>query len=65
MIEVEIEVTVTARTTIQLEDKEDVMSLVNREADVYLHGEGEYGYINKMDLGGDTKIAVLKVTEKG
>ena len=47
-------------TEVQLEDGETLQDLKNRKVDIYLHGQGEDGHINKVDLGGDATIEILK-----
>lgn len=33
-------------------------SIKDRDVDIYLHGMGKYGHLNKEDLGGDSKIVL-------
>ena len=60
---VEADITVKAKAKIRLGDGETVAQFKNRFADVYLHGAGHGGYIEKIDLGGDTTIEVGSVTK--
>jgi hypothetical protein len=48
------DITVKATARIRLADGETVDDFKNRRfADIYLHGYGEDGHINKIDLGGN------------
>ena len=53
---VKIRITATVETYVTIEDHEDITL---RNADIYLHDEGEDGHLNKFDLGGDVKIEVI------
>lgn len=57
--QVEVEITVTTNAVIILEDGETVNDVVNRHADIYLHGYGDHGSCHKEDLGGDTNIKII------
>lgn len=56
---VEILITATVKTTVELEDGETLDDLRGRNVDIYLHGAGKNGHITKTDLGGDATIEVI------
>lgn len=60
MTQVKIKITVVAETTVTLEEGETVEQLKERYADIYLHGAGNDGHINKVDLGGESTIEVIE-----
>jgi len=51
-------ITVTAKVPVELEGDETVEDFKNRQADIYLHGTGENGEQNKIDIGGSTTIII-------
>jgi len=58
--EVFVKIIAETTTTIVLEDNESIDDALNRNVDIYLHGRGENGHVNKTDLGGDiTSIEVI------
>jgi len=56
------DITVHVKTELKLEEGETVAQFKERFADIYLHGAGEKGYLEKQDLGGDTQIKVGSIT---
>ena len=50
MKRVKIKILAEVETIIEIEDHEDI---TERFIDIYLHGEGENGCSNKIDLGSD------------
>jgi hypothetical protein len=50
---VDVDITVRAKARIRLAEGETMADFKERNADIYLHGAGEEGYIEKTDLGGD------------
>ena len=48
-----IEITATTLARVELGDGETVDDLCSRHVDIYLHGAGETGSMNKVDLGAD------------
>lgn len=60
---VDAEITVQTSTRIRLADGETVAQFKQRFADVYLHGAGDDGHIEKIDLGGMVTIKVGSVTK--
>jgi hypothetical protein len=58
--QVEIEITAKVKTSVTVYDNESLDDLQNRDVDIYLHGAGEHGYMNKKDLGANEwKITVV------
>ena len=57
------DITVKVKAEIKLGDNETVAQFKERFADVYLHGAGENGHMEKVDLGGDTTIEVGSITK--
>jgi len=57
------DITVHVKAEIKLEEGETVAQFKERFADVYLHGAGQAGYMNKQDLGGATSIEVGSITK--
>lgn len=50
---VRIKITAIVETTVTLNEGETIENLKQRNVDIYLHGEGENGHRNKVDLGSD------------
>ena len=48
---VRIKITASVETTVELEEGETVDNVQDRCVDIYLHGAGDKGYHNKVDLG--------------
>ena len=57
---VKIRITITTETVVTLAEDETVEEVKLRNADIYLHGCGEKGYLVKEDLGGDTTIEIIE-----
>lgn len=58
---VTFKITVEVEHSLVMNSEEELkMFIEERQADIYLHGEGEHGHYRKEDLGGSTKIEVLK-----
>lgn len=57
---VKIKIVATVETTILLGEGETVEDFKHRNVDIYLHGAGDNGHINKVDLGGDATIEVIE-----
>lgn len=49
--QVEVEITAKVKTTLTIYNDETLEDLQSRDVDIYLHGAGPDGYINKQDLG--------------
>lgn len=58
-MKVNIRITATVETTVELAEGETVEQLKERGVDIYLHGAGEKGWIDKTDLGGNYTIDVI------
>ena len=56
------DITVRVVTRITLPEGETVEQFKRRFADIYLHGAGKDGHLNKVDLGGGVEIHVGSVT---
>lgn len=56
LVGVDVEITVMVRDTIMIEDGETLEEFKNRTVDIYLHGSGENGHLDKVDLGGNSTI---------
>ncbi len=52
--EVPVRIHASVSATISLEDGETLQDVKARHVDIYLHGAGEQGHVNKQDLGADT-----------
>ncbi len=52
--EVPVRIHARVSATISLEDGETLQDVKARHVDIYLHGAGEQGHVNKQDLGADT-----------
>lgn len=61
MKEVQIKIIATVTTKIMLNEGETIEDLKNRNVDIYLHGAGENGHTNKVDLGG--AVMLIEITE--
>ncbi len=61
MTKVKIRIKMEVTATVELAEGETVEQLKERYADIYLHGAGENGHINKVDLGGSAEIQVIEV----
>jgi len=51
VIEIRVEISATVTTTVVLGKGETVEDVLNRDVDIYLHGRGNEGCYNKLDLG--------------
>ena len=62
---VEVKITASIVTEIELEKGETVQDVKNRWVDIYLHGAGDDGSANKVDLGCDEhSVKVLRIVEE-
>jgi hypothetical protein len=48
---VEVEIIAKVRTTLDIHDDESLDDLQSRDVDIYIHGAGPDGYMNKQDVG--------------
>lgn len=56
MREVNVLITAKVKTTVTLAEGETINNVKDRFVDIYLHGAGEHGCINKEDLGADSIV---------
>jgi len=53
-MKVKIKITATVTATVELDKNETIENIKERYVDIYLHGYGEKGHIDKIDLGSDS-----------
>lgn len=58
-LDVEVRITATVTTTVTLDVGETLDDVAKRDVDIYLHGGGSDGHLNKEDLGGDSTITII------
>lgn len=57
---IKVRITAEVEAEVQLEHGETFEDFKERPVDIYLHGHGENGYLDKTDLGGFSKIELVK-----
>lgn len=57
---IKIKITATVEAIVEMEEGETVEDFKYRNVDIYLHGAGNLGHINKTDLGGNATIEILE-----
>jgi hypothetical protein len=56
---VRVKITAEVTTDVRLEKGETIEEFKQRAVDIYLHGAGKEGHLDKEDLGGNYKIEIL------
>ena len=58
MTKIKIKIIASVETTVELAEGETIEEFKKRNVDIYLHGAGEKGWLDKEDLGGTSTIWV-------